>query len=1129
MIYLMSGGSALVWTADGARFVQTTVPFTAAPRADPVAAVVPGSFVETLRKKFDRGDELELGHGNDGSLWIRKAHGAEALVQPLWTAEAHVEVYGRFTAQFESAGVVVVEGRQLEDALRDAERSALVELEVTSAQLLLDGTSIAAQSSLPEQRIAVDGAFLRDAASVADLKHPRLYLELLAGADHLRTYAASRGDQPEFGPLYAYIPTGAVTDPVLPLAKAPAAARLESPTQQVPTARRDEAPSTPGSDASASPEPFDSVLAEIDQIVGQEEVKKAVRTLVNTVRVNRERERQGLKASSGLQHMVFLGPPGTGKTTVARIIAKLYHALGMLENPDPVEVDRGSLMSSNIGGTEENMTAAIEEAQSGVLFLDEAYALVEKSTGNDFGKKALEVLLKAVEDQRDNFVCILAGYTDEMKSFMDTNPGLDSRFRRTVAFTPYAPQDLVQIAQRMASGGDNVLDEDGAANLLQRLREEERRGGFERKEWGNARSIRNIVDDAVMHRDSRVIESGAHDRDSLVTITAADINAACDDRGIGRARGKAETPEQVLAELHGIIGQPQLAQQIRTIMAQVRAQQHREAQGSTTGGVPPVEHLLFLGPPGTGKTTVARLIARLFRALGVLTRDDIVEAQYEDLVASYLGQTATKTAEKIDEAMGGVLFIDEAYRLVDTPGAGSKGFGIEAIEALVPRLENDRGKFLAVAAGYPDEMERFLDSNVGLRSRFRTRIELRAYTADDLVAIALSMAAKEGQHLTEAALAAMTARLEGAEKAGQFAAPDWGNARSVRNLLERAMSLRDLRLFGDGEAPTDPDALSTIEEADVVAAAIAEGIAADPDTEAESVEDVLTELDQQVGQPHLKAQVRALVAQVQMAQERQNIEEGGTVPLEHLLFVGPPGTGKTTIARLIARLYKALGLLQGGTIIEAAYEDLVGQHLGQTAPKTAGKVDDALGGILFLDEVYRLVDSGTSNGKGFGAEAIDALVPRLEDDRGKFVAIAAGYPDDVQRFLDSNVGLTSRFTTRIEFQPYDVHELVEIAVSMASRTKQAVVPEARDALTARLSAAHDAGSFARKDWGNAREVRNLVEGAMKQRDLRIARLDSRSAEDLLRITAADIDAACGARGLPPALAATYDGGQVEHE
>ncbi|MGO1802105.1 MAG: AAA family ATPase [Microbacteriaceae bacterium] len=943
------------------------------------------------------------------------------------------------------------------------------------------GTPLAVASTLSSRTLDLCSApFTEAVVAVTNAKFPRATVEVLGDGGMLKLYGASKTDPTTFGALDIYLQTGSKPKPASPVnvtGAVPGAARFEEPVVA---------------------EPYEEVLAELEAIIGQPELKRQVTAIVTQVQINRKREVQGLKASRTANHMVFVGPPGTGKTTVARIVARLFHALGLLEGVEVHEVSRPDLISQNIGGTEEKTAKAIDNAMGGVLFIDEAYSLASGGA-NDFGAQAIDVLLKEVEDRRDQFVCILAGYTDRMKEFMSSNPGLRSRFPRTIDFTPYSADELVEIARSMATGMDNRLSDDAADALRQRLTDEEHRGGFARDEWGNARSVRNIVEAAVTHRDLRIGLSGAHDLDSLVDLTPADMSEACDDLRIGRAEGIVESIDDVLAELDAQVGQPQLKQQIRAILAQARVQQAKQAQGLSSAGSA-IEHLLFVGPPGTGKTTIARLVARLYRALGLLSSDALVEVDRQKLVAGYVGQTAIQTSKKIDEAMGGVLFIDEAYALAK---GGANDFGAEAIDTLLPRLENDRGKFLAIAAGYPDQMQQFLNANPGMRSRFTTRIEFLSYSVDELVKIAAGMATSAGEHLTEGASELLRQRLAAVERSGGFMAKDWGNARAARNVVDRAAQMRDLRV-SDGDLSADPDLLVTITEADVAMACDREGLAAD--AAVESADDVLAELDAQVGQPQLKQQIRALLAQAKLAVQRREAGlSANSIPIEHLLFVGPPGTGKTTIARLVARLYRALGLLSSDALVEVDRQKLVAGYVGQTAIQTSKKIDEAMGGVLFIDEAYALAKGGAND---FGAEAIDTLLPRLENDRGKFLAIAAGYPDQMQQFLNANPGMRSRFTTRIEFLSYSVDELVKIAAGMADRAGQLLDEEALGALRDRLSAAERSGLFGTKDWGNARQARIIVEDAMKRRDLRLDETGYAAADEMITLTAADFNAAC---------------------
>lgn len=280
------------------------------------------------------------------------------------------------------------------------------------------------------------------------------------------------------------------------------------------------------------------------------------------------------------------------------------------------------------------------------------------------------------------------------------------------------------------------------------------------------------------------------------------------------------------------------------------------------------------------------------------------------------------------------------------------------------------------------------------------------------------------------------------------------------------------------------------------------------DESPETVEDVLADLDKQVGQPALKRQVEELVAHARHQMHRREAGLKESRLTEHFVFTGPPGTGKTTIARVIARLYKALGLLDAGHVVEVDKSDLVGEYLGSTPAKTKAKLDEAIGGVLFIDEAYTLSTEGFNNGDAFGQEAIDTLLKRMEDDRDSLVVIAAGYPDEMKRFIASNPGLRSRFTTTIDFTPYTVEDLVQIAQIMATETGDTLTPAALDIMRDGLAYLHQRGAFESRDFGNARFVRNLMEKAVRKRSHRLASLPgSPDVTALTQLTADDIRAA----------------------
>ncbi|WP_328989959.1 AAA family ATPase [Kribbella sp. NBC_01245] len=263
----------------------------------------------------------------------------------------------------------------------------------------------------------------------------------------------------------------------------------------------------------------------------------------------------------------------------------------------------------------------------------------------------------------------------------------------------------------------------------------------------------------------------------------------------------------ILNELDRNVGMEDVKRQVAAVAAQVRAGLMRAERGLPTpklGG-----HLIFAGPPGTGKTTVARVVARLYCALGLLAGDTVIETDRSGLVGEYIGQTAVKTNKVVDSALDGVLFIDEAYALRNKNLRSD--FGIEAIDTLLKRMEDDRDRLVVIVAGYTKKMAEFLEANPGLRSRFSTRIDFPRYTADQLREIAFRLVDGRGDHMSDDAVVALTAVLDQVCADGRI--DELGNARFIRTILEAAAKHRDLRLFQSPGTPTDLE-LMTLDASD---------------------------------------------------------------------------------------------------------------------------------------------------------------------------------------------------------------------------------------------------------------------------------------------------------------------------
>ncbi|MDI3234322.1 AAA family ATPase [Exiguobacterium antarcticum] len=510
-----------------------------------------------------------------------------------------------------------------------------------------------------------------------------------------------------------------------------------------------------------------SALEELDAMIGLEDIKLRVHQMYRFLKYQQKRTADGYRSSDQPSlHMIFMGNPGTGKTTLARLMAKIYHELGLLERPEVVETDRSSLVGAFVGQTEEQVMSKVREAVGGVLFIDEAYALKRAGqSGNDYGQAAIDTLVAAMTsgEYAGRFAVVLAGYPEEMRDFLKANPGLRSRFPESNHYllADYTDAELLEIGRSIATANDYVLTEQAERALLARLERERVDASF-----GNGRAVRNIVLDAIFKKGASLGESASHEDFALLEQSDFELVASDDN-----------TVEERLERL---VGLHPLKAEIKQIQALLSMQKRRQEAGFK---VLPVElHTVFSGNSGTGKTTVAALYADVLRQCGYLKRGHLKVVSRADLVSGYVGQTAQQTRDVIRDALGGVLFIDEAYAL----NGGANDFGKEAIDTLVDEMTKHADNLVVVLAGYEQPMQALLASNPGLKSRFKREFHFPNYEKGELIEIIVNYAADYGYRLTEDAKQALEQMIE--------TVPN-GNARAAITIVERAIAKQSVRLI----------------------------------------------------------------------------------------------------------------------------------------------------------------------------------------------------------------------------------------------------------------------------------------------------------------------------------------------
>lgn len=835
---------------------------------------------------------------------------------------------------------------------------------------------------------------------------------------------------------------------------------------------------------------LDELVAELDSFTGLENIKKGIKDFITYLEFINERKKAGFIANDKIAiNTVFLGNPGTGKTTIARIMGNILNQMGILKRGHVVEVDRAAMVGQYVGETAQKTDKLIEEAMDGVLFIDEAYTLIKKGGGQDFGQEAVDILLKRMEDKKGEFTVIAAGYPDEMNSFLNSNPGLRSRFTHSFTFEDYTPDELFTIISQNAENEEFKFDSESGDLIKKHFMQLYRNRD---QTFGNARLARKVFEDLKINLSKRYLELKDEDRtkEAMTTFTAEDIHTVFETNS--NKTVLLPVNEEVLAEatkeLNSLTGLSSVKIEVNNIIKLARYYIERGEDASNKFN----SHILFLGNPGTGKTTVARIISKIFAALGILPKGHLVETDRQGLVAGYVGQTAEKTSMLIDKALGGTLFIDEAYALVK--GNDSNDFGKEAIDTLLKRMEDDRGKFIVIAAGYTDEMNQFIRSNPGMQSRFNRTITFEDYSPEELFSILeLSLTSK---NLLVSESAAKKIKMY-----FQFIYKDrdknFGNARIVRNMLADAQHKHLLRMAEIKPDQRTEEMEKTIISEDIEVLSSGDFTSFLTNTESDSLENYLTRLDEITGIKKTKEKIKATIKSLQVSQLRKS--RGLKVIDKNLntLFLGNPGSGKKTLASILGKIYKSLNVLEKGHVVYATRTDLVAGYPGQTAVKTEEYIQKATGGILYIENAQEIL----FNKEDYGYEAFKTITEKLNKNQNKFMVILAGQPHQMKEIVESNQEIRQSFNSYYYFEDLSPRELLEITNLIAKENGYNLD---EGALQSALEIFNCLYSERKANFTNARLAKKLLYTAIGNQEERIAGFSEFSDDELMTINFEDV-------------------------
>ncbi|RXW21350.1 hypothetical protein EST38_g4498 [Candolleomyces aberdarensis] len=796
--------------------------------------------------------------------------------------------------------------------------------------------------------------------------------------------------------------------------------------------------------------PIDEVMA----MVGLESVKSqilAIKAKIDTCK------RQNSSLAKERFNISFLGNPGTGKTTVARHYSTFLSSVGVVPGKEFVETTGSRLGYEGVQGAEK-MLKDVLKAGGGTIFIDEAYQLTNGN--NASGPQVLDFLLAEMENNVGKIVFIVAGYSKEMETFFEHNPGLQSRVPYKIKFDDYTDEELMDMFENLihSTYKYQMQVEDGYRGLycrvaIRRLGRRRSAPGF-----GNARDLQIFfakVRERQATRLNKERRGGKQPNDFL--LTKEDL--------IGPDPSIAIKKSKAWRKLQSMIGLKSVKETVSNIVDSIQENYQRELDE-----VKPLAFSLnrvFLGPPGTGKTTVAGLYGQILADLSLLSKGEVVVKNPADFVGAVLGESEKKTKGILSNSIGKVLVIDEAYMLYGGGGDDSSNqnnqFKTSVIDTIVAEVQNVPGDDRCVLLlGYEKQMTAMFNNvNPGLARRFKVEeaFKFENFTDDELLKILELKLKDQDLGATDPAKNVAIGLLSRLRNR-----PNFGNGGEVENLLSKA---KEQCLARRSKLPLNQRPRNMIFEP--------QDFDKDFDRAANAQQNLVKLFEDIVGHEDI---VEKLGDYQKIA---QNCVELGREPRERVptnfVFTGPPGTGKTTIARKMGQVYYDMGVLASAEVIECSASDLVGQYVGQTGPKTRKLFEKAVGKVIFIDEAYRLAEGH------FAQEAVDELVTLLTDEayKGKIIVILAGYDQDMKRLMTVNTGLSSRFPEWIAFHNMNPKDCINIVVKELKKEK-VVVLEFQDEESPEYSQMLSVIESLIKlpDWGNARDMVTLSAQIVRQ-------------------------------------------------
>lgn len=759
---------------------------------------------------------------------------------------------------------------------------------------------------------------------------------------------------------------------------------------------------------------WESVATRIEEILKDFRMKKAAaeqkemkptsqkveKPACSNERIDSEVENSGYRYP--VPHFILRGNPGVGKTTVARLIGQIFYNEGILLKGNTIEAKRDDLVDQYVGGTAIKTTECVERAQEGVLFIDDAYSLLDKGDEHNYPKEAIDTLVPIMTNpDKYRFCMIMAGYPEPMDELLEMNSGLRSRFSKANILTieDYKP-DLLQeifVGSCRKDGYRFIGDEEGEESLDLDLFFTNLYNQRNRADFGNARDIVALAKEVKMQCSLR--------DDVLRRIEKEDFG---DSQKYFIKRGVSSIDE-IYEQIDNYVGMDFVKVLFKNIRYEVLDTIDSKKRGIKPEQYP--DHYIFAGNPGTGKTTVGKMIGELYHMMEVLGGAETLFVDASDIIGNHVGDSKNKIVEIMQKAIdhNQVLYIDEAYQISES------AYGNEIIGAMMTKMTENADDFKVIFGMYSNKVEDFLKMNAGLSRRLRI-VQFPDYTPDQLLEIFDRTIKSQGCTIAEDAHERV--RLILTHKYN-VRGEDFGNAGEVKKMVIDMKRLRLERTYGSD----DPDINKYEYTLDDIPKNLLDTV--EDQVNPKSLEDIMEELNRQIGMSDLKDII--VQKQEEMIFAQKSGESTDNIRPGYYFFVGNPGTGKSTSAKLFAECLHRLGIVKTNNFHSCTAKDLIGQYVGETDKKTYALLQKSINSVLFIDEAYSLSYADSRSDTNYKKEALEQIIAFMDEPehRRSCCIILAGYEKDMQGLYKSNSGMRSRIE-EVHFKDYSAKETYDI-------------------------------------------------------------------------------------------------------